>query len=45
MQKQSLDALEALLETRRETMEAAQDLELVTGTPLNLISSQPEAAR
>ena len=45
MQKQSLDALEALLETRRETMEAAQDLELVTGTPLNLISSQSEAVR
>lgn len=44
MQKQSLDALEALLETRREAMEAAQQLELTTGTLLNLVTSVPPNA-
>jgi len=38
MQKQSLDALEALLATRREAMESAQQLELTVGTPLNLFT-------
>ena len=44
MQKQTLDALEALLETRREAMDAAQQLELTTGTPLNLVTSTPPTA-
>ena len=43
MQKQSLDALEALLKTRREAMDSAQQLELVTGTRLNLFTVNPES--
>ena len=38
MQKQSLDALDALLETRREAMEAAQQIELATGAQLKLLA-------
>ena len=45
MQKQALDALDALLDTRREALAAAQDLELTTGTPLHLVSFETEAAK
>jgi len=38
MQKQALDALDALLDTRREALDAALGLELATGTPLHLVS-------
>ncbi len=38
MQKQSLDALDALLETRREAMEAGQQIELATGAQLKLLA-------
>jgi cobalt-zinc-cadmium efflux system outer membrane protein len=45
MQKQSLEALEALWQTRREAMESAQQLELATGTPLGLVVLEPVAAQ
>jgi cobalt-zinc-cadmium efflux system outer membrane protein len=44
LQKQYLDAVEVLLDTRREAVEAAQDLEQVTGIVF-LSAPQPEAAR
>ena len=45
MQKQALDALDALLDTRREALAAALDLELTTGTPLHLVSFETESAK
>lgn len=45
VQKQSLDALEALLETRREALESAQGLELATGSPLNLFTLETGASQ
>ncbi|NBQ43457.1 MAG: TolC family protein [Mycobacteriaceae bacterium] len=45
MQKQSLDALEALLETRREAMEAAQQIELASGTALQLLNPPAPGVR
>lgn len=45
MQKQALDALEALLDTRREALAAALELELTTGTPLHLVSFETEPAK
>ena len=37
LQKQYLEAVEALLETRREALEAAQQLELLTGLNINAV--------
>ena len=45
MQKQALDALDALLDTRREALAAALDLELTTGTPLHLVSFETEPVK
>ena len=41
MQKQYLDAIEALLETKREALEAASQLELLTGLPRPLADTNP----
>ncbi|MEQ2008935.1 MAG: hypothetical protein ABMA26_19310, partial [Limisphaerales bacterium] len=38
MQKQYLEALEALLDTRRSALEASEQLHLLTGRSLNSIS-------
>jgi cobalt-zinc-cadmium efflux system outer membrane protein len=38
LQKQYLEAVESLLDTKREALEAAQNLELLTGLPLPLAS-------
>jgi cobalt-zinc-cadmium efflux system outer membrane protein len=40
LQKQYLDAVEALLETRREALEAAQQLELLTGLNINAVQTK-----
>ena len=40
LQKQYLEAVEALLETRREALEAAQQLELLTGLNINAVQTQ-----
>jgi outer membrane protein, heavy metal efflux system len=40
LQKQYLDAVEALLETRREALEAGQQLELLTGRNINAIQTK-----
>jgi len=40
LQKQYLEAVEALLETRREALEAAQQLELLTGLNINAAQTQ-----
>ena len=45
MQKQALDALDALLETQREAMESAQQLELSVGTPLNLFTVETKGSK
>ena len=37
LQKQYLEAVESLLDTRREALEAAMQLESITGYPLNLL--------
>jgi cobalt-zinc-cadmium efflux system outer membrane protein len=37
LQKQYLEAVESLLDTRREALEAATKLELLTGVPLSLL--------
>ena len=42
LQKQYLEAVEGLLETKREALEAAQNLELLTGLPLSPASAQEE---
>jgi cobalt-zinc-cadmium efflux system outer membrane protein len=42
LQKQYLEAVEGLLDTKRETLEAAQQLELLTGLPTPLASTTPE---
>ncbi len=39
LQKQYLEAVESLLDTKREALEAAQNLELLTGLPLPLAST------
>jgi outer membrane protein, heavy metal efflux system len=39
LQKQYLDAVEGLLDTKREALEAAAQLELLTGVPLPLLST------
>ncbi len=41
LQKQYLEAVEALLETRREALEAAQQLELLTGLNINAVQTKP----
>jgi cobalt-zinc-cadmium efflux system outer membrane protein len=40
LQKQYLEAVEALLETRREALEAGQQLELLTGLNINAIQTK-----
>lgn len=46
LQQQYLDAVDGLLETKRETLEAASQLELLTGLPLPLAkTSVPEEAK
>ena len=40
LQKQYLEAVEALLDTRREALESAQNLEHLTGLSLSLVSMQ-----
>jgi len=46
LQQQYLDAVDGLLETKRETLEAAAQLELLTGLPLPLAkTSAPEEAK
>ena len=41
LQKQYLEATEALLETRREALEAGQQLELLTGLDIHAIRTNP----
>ena len=41
LQKQYLDAVEALLDTKREALEAGQQLELLTGLPLPTVRTVP----
>jgi len=40
LQKQYLEAVEALLETRREALDAGQQLELLTGRDINAVQSK-----
>jgi len=42
LQKQYLEAVEGLLETKKEALEAAQNLELLTGLTLPLASTKEE---
>jgi len=42
LQKQYLDAVEGLLDTKKEALEAAAQLELLTGVPLPLARTSPE---
>jgi cobalt-zinc-cadmium efflux system outer membrane protein len=42
LQKQYLDAVEGLLDTKKETLEAAAQLELLTGIPLPLLRTTTE---
>lgn len=41
LQKQYLEAVEALLDTQREALDAAQTLEHLTGLPLALVTTKP----
>jgi cobalt-zinc-cadmium efflux system outer membrane protein len=41
LQKQYLDAVEGLLDTKKEALEAAAQLELLTGLPLPLVQTTP----
>jgi cobalt-zinc-cadmium efflux system outer membrane protein len=41
LQKQYLEAVEGLLDTKREALEAAAQLELLTGVPLPLARTTP----
>jgi cobalt-zinc-cadmium efflux system outer membrane protein len=43
LQKQYLEAVDSLLDTQREALEAAQDLELLTGLSHPLVSTRQEA--
>ncbi|MBN9688665.1 MAG: TolC family protein [Verrucomicrobia bacterium] len=45
LQKQYLDAVEGLLDTKREALEAAQQLELLTGLPEPLVTTRPVATQ
>jgi hypothetical protein len=40
LQKQYLEAVESLLGTKRDALEAAQNLELLTGLKLPLVSTK-----
>ena len=42
LQKQYLEAVESLLDTKKEALEAAQNLELLTGLPQPLTSTTKE---
>lgn len=44
LQKQYLEAVEALLDTKREALESAQTLEHLTGAKLSLVTSVPQEA-
>src|SRR5207253_6502151 len=41
LQKQHLEAVDALLETRREALEAGQQIELLTGLEINAVHTNP----
>ena len=41
LQKQYLDAVEGLLDTKREALEATAQLELLTGMPIPLLRTTP----
>ena len=41
LQRQYLDAIEALLETRREALDAGQQLELLTGLDIHAVRTNP----
>jgi len=43
LQKQYLEAVDALLETRREALEAAQQLELLTGLDIHAVHTNPSS--
>jgi cobalt-zinc-cadmium efflux system outer membrane protein len=43
LQKEYLEAVEAMLETRKEALEAAQNLELLTGLPMKIASREEKA--
>lgn len=45
LQKQYLEAVEALLDTRREALESAQSLEHLTGLSLSLVSMQAKESK
>ena len=45
LQKQYLEAVESLLDTKRDAIEAAQQLELVTGLALPLVTTDPTEER
>ena len=45
LQKQYLDAVEGLLDTKKEALEAAAQLELLTGLPLPLAQSTPSGEK
>jgi outer membrane protein, heavy metal efflux system len=45
LQKQYLEAVEVLLETRREALETAQQLELLTGLEINAVRTNPSDKR
>jgi cobalt-zinc-cadmium efflux system outer membrane protein len=45
LQKQYLEAVEALLDNRKEALEAAAQLELLTGLPLPLATAQPTESK
>ena len=45
LQKQYLDAVEALLDTKREAVEAGQQLRLLTGTDLNAGQTSEEKTK
>ncbi|HAB19760.1 MAG TPA: TolC family protein [Verrucomicrobiota bacterium] len=45
LQRQYLEAMSGLLDTKREALEAAQQLELLTGLPEPLVTTKPPEAR
>ena len=45
LQKQYLDAVEGLLDTKREALAAAAQLELLTGLPEPLATTKPAASQ
>jgi hypothetical protein len=43
LQRQYVEAVESLLDARKEALAAAQKLELLTGLPLPLVNTSKEA--